>query len=57
MALLLGGQREIFKMGLAVLARVYPYDHARAPSSREIMVHAKYSASHVFWGPPGKKTT
>jgi hypothetical protein len=48
MALLLGGQREIFKMGLAVLARVYPYDHARAPSSEEIIVHAKYSASHVF---------
>src|SRR6202163_939417 len=29
---LLGRQREIFKMGLAVLARIYPYDHARAPS-------------------------
>src|SRR5262249_32877538 len=48
MALLLGEQREIFKMGLAVLARIYPYDHARAPSFREIIVHAKYSASHVF---------
>src|SRR6202045_3800187 len=29
---LLGRQREIFKMGLAVVARIYPYDHARAPS-------------------------
>ena len=27
---LFGRQREILKMGLAVLARVYPYDHARA---------------------------
>src|SRR6266576_19114 len=26
-AVLLGRQREIFKMGLAVVARVYPYDH------------------------------
>src|SRR5262249_47643912 len=34
-------QREIFKMSLAVLARIYPYDHARAPSNREIIVHAK----------------
>src|SRR5271165_3818359 len=43
---LLGRQREIFKMGLAVVARIYPYDHARAPSHREIIVHAKaYSAS------------
>ena len=33
---LLGRQREIFKMGLAVVARIYPYDHARAPSHREI---------------------
>src|SRR6266436_2052694 len=43
---LLGRQREIFKMGLAVVARIYPYDHARAPSHREIIVHVKaYSAS------------
>src|SRR5499427_5146319 len=43
---LLGRQREIFKMGLAVVARIYPYDHARAPSHRAIIVHAKaYSAS------------
>jgi hypothetical protein len=26
----IGRQREIFKMGLAVLASLYPYDHARA---------------------------
>src|SRR3984893_13300558 len=32
---LLCRQGEIFKMGLAVLARIYPYDHARAPSSHE----------------------
>src|SRR3954447_1494890 len=44
---LLCRHREIFKMGLAVLARIYPYDHARAPSHREIIVHAKaYSAPH-----------
>src|SRR5258708_21659772 len=43
---LLGRQREIFRMGLAVVARIYPYDHARAPSYRELIVHAKaYSAS------------
>src|ERR1700686_3365677 len=42
---LLGRQREIFKMGLAVVARIYPYDHARAPSHRGIIMHAKaYSA-------------
>src|SRR6516225_6329961 len=36
-----GRQRKIFKMGLAVVARIYPYDHARAPSHhREIIVHA-----------------
>src|ERR1700731_2364451 len=29
---LLDRQREIFKMGLAVVARIYPCDHARAPS-------------------------
>src|SRR5205807_1962035 len=29
---LLGRQREIFEMGLAVMARIDPYDHARAPS-------------------------
>src|SRR5580704_16019697 len=46
---LLGRQREIFKMGLAVVARIYPYDHARAPSRREIIVHAKaYSASSAW---------
>src|SRR5712692_8736510 len=45
---LLGRQREIFKMGLAVMARIYPYDHARAPSHREIIVHAKaYSAPQL----------
>src|SRR6516165_7130456 len=43
---LLGRQREIFKMGLAVVARIYPYVHLRAPSHREIIVHTKaYSAS------------
>src|ERR1700731_4425279 len=42
---LLGRQREIFKMGLAVVARMYPYDHARAPSPREIIVHAKASSA------------
>src|SRR6516164_6138944 len=43
---LLSRQREIFEMGLAVVARIYPYDHARAPSHREIIMHAKaYSAS------------
>src|SRR5262249_12447623 len=35
MALLLGEQREIFKMGLAVLASIYPYDHARALRQRD----------------------
>src|ERR1700720_744654 len=45
---LLGRQTEIFKMRLAVVARIYPYDHARAPSHREIIVHAKaYSASSL----------
>jgi hypothetical protein len=38
---LLGRQREIFKMGLAVVARIDPYDHARAPSRRKIIMHAK----------------
>jgi hypothetical protein len=38
-----GRRREIFKMGLAVLARIYPYDHARSPSRREIIVHASLS--------------
>src|SRR5437660_4055687 len=32
---LLGRQREIFKMGLAVVARIDPYDHARAPFHSE----------------------
>src|SRR5439155_10403944 len=41
-----GRQREIFKMGLAVTARIDPYDHARAPSHREIIVHAMASPSH-----------
>src|SRR4029077_18280065 len=30
---LLGRQREIFKMGLAVVARIDPYNHARAPTT------------------------
>jgi hypothetical protein len=40
---LLGRERQIFKMGLAAVARIYPYDHARAPSHREIIVHASLS--------------
>src|SRR5205085_8286119 len=40
---LLGGRREIFKMGLAVVARIYPYDHARTPCHGEIIVHASLS--------------
>src|SRR6516165_12695761 len=40
---LLGRQREFFKMGLAVVARIYPYDHAPAPSYRELIVHASLS--------------
>jgi hypothetical protein len=41
----LGRQRKIFKMGLAVLACVYPYDHG-VLLPIEIIVHAKaYSAS------------
>jgi hypothetical protein len=40
---LLGRQREIFKMGLAVVARIYPYDHARTPCRGEIIVHASLS--------------
>src|SRR5262249_28059963 len=48
----LGRQREIFKMGLAVVARIYPYDHAHAPSQREIIVQAKaYSASSPMTKP------
>jgi hypothetical protein len=27
-------------MGLAIVARIYPHDHARTPSHREIIVHA-----------------
>src|SRR3954451_9075605 len=38
---LLSRLREILKMSLAVLARIYPYDHARAPSPKEIIVHAR----------------
>jgi hypothetical protein len=38
---LLGRQREIFKLGLAVLAGIDPYDHARAPSRRDLIVHAE----------------
>jgi hypothetical protein len=34
---LLGRQREIFEMGLAVVARMYPHDHARTPFHREII--------------------
>ena len=30
-------------MGLAVLARIYPYDHPRTPSYREIIMHASLS--------------
>jgi hypothetical protein len=34
-------------MGLTVLARIYPYDHAHTPTDREIIMHAKaYPASH-----------
>src|SRR5947209_15856561 len=40
---LLGRQGEIFKMGLAVVARIYPHDHARTPSHGEIIVHASLS--------------
>src|SRR6202051_1136071 len=43
---LLGRQRKVFKMGLAVVACIYPNDHAHAPSRRKIIVHAKASASH-----------
>src|SRR3954467_9483043 len=44
---LLSRQRESFKMGLTVLARIYPYDHAHTPSHRKLIMHAKaYSASH-----------
>src|SRR5689334_5757366 len=46
-AALLGRHRKILKMGLTVLARINPYDHARAPSCRAIIVHAKaYSAPY-----------
>jgi hypothetical protein len=38
---LLGRHRDVFKMGLAVGARIDPYDHPLAPSHREIIVHAK----------------
>jgi hypothetical protein len=34
----LGRQRKIFKMGLAVGTRIDPYDHARTPSRRVIIV-------------------
>ncbi len=43
---LLGRQREIFKMGLAVVPRIDPYDHARAPFHREIIVHVKRIPRH-----------
>src|SRR5580692_370288 len=47
---LLCRQGEIFKMGLAVLARTYPYISVRSCAcsfNREIIVHAKaYPASH-----------
>jgi len=40
-------------MGLAVVARIDPYDHARTPSHREIIVHAKASsASSLATKPP-----
>ena len=40
-------------MGLAVVARIYPYDYARAPSHRELIVHAKaYPASSPATKPP-----
>ena len=39
---LLGRQREIFKMGLAVMARIYPYDHARAPLGLRESVRSRY---------------
>src|SRR6202035_3917191 len=40
-----GRQREILKMGVAVVARIYPYDHARTPFDRGIIMHVKaYSA-------------
>jgi hypothetical protein len=39
---LLGRQREIFKMGLAVVARVDPYDHARAPSGAAELLQSRY---------------
>src|SRR3954451_6069365 len=43
---LLSRLREILEMGLTVLARIYPHDHARTPSWREIIMHANaYSAS------------
>src|ERR1700719_2735018 len=45
---LLGRQGEIFEMGLAVVARIYPYDHARAPSHKEIIVHAKAPSGNQF---------
>jgi hypothetical protein len=38
---LLGRQRELLEMGLAVMARIYPNDHASAPFFREIIVRAK----------------
>jgi hypothetical protein len=38
---LLDRQREIFEMGLAVVARKYPYDHARVPFNRERIVCPK----------------
>ena len=36
---LFGRRRQIFKMGLAVVACIYPYDHARVPSHREIIIY------------------
>ena len=40
---LLGRQREILKMGLAVVARIYLYDNALTPSHREIIVHSAFA--------------
>jgi hypothetical protein len=38
-------------MCLAVVVRIDPYDHARAPSHREIIVHAKASSASSHSAP------
>jgi hypothetical protein len=53
---LLGRQREIFEMGLAVMARIYPYDHVSAPSLREIIVHAKACSASLSTTKSGDQT-